>query len=74
MKCLILKWVRLQKAALPLVENIKLLKPEGCVQTLPILNAEKYRNGFLCKLGFDAEISKQNSHGWSKFSSGRIGG
>ena len=34
---------------------------EGCVQTLPILNAENVETVSLASWGFDAEISKQNS-------------
>ena len=45
---------------------------EGCVQTLPILNAENIETVSYASWGFDAEISKQNSMIRRKFSSGRI--
>jgi phosphoribosylformylglycinamidine synthase len=37
--------------ALPFGGKYQTTETEGCVQTLPILNAEN-RNSFLCKLGF----------------------
>lgn len=47
--------------ALPFGGRNQLTETEGCVQTLPILNAENIETVSFASWGFDAEISKQNS-------------
>ena len=46
---------------LPFGGKYQTTEAEGCVQTLPILNAENVETVSLASWGFDAEISKQNS-------------
>ncbi|GAB1347388.1 hypothetical protein MASR1M104_22870 [Cloacibacterium normanense] len=47
--------------ALPFGGKYQTTETEGCVQTLPILNAENIETVSYASWGFDAEISKQNS-------------
>ena len=47
--------------SLPFGGKNQTTETEGCVQTLPILNAENVETVSLASWGFDAEISKQNS-------------
>lgn len=47
--------------ALPFGGKYQSTETEGCVQTLPILNAENIETVSYASWGFDAEISKQNS-------------
>ena len=58
LKCLILQWVRLQLDSFG--GKYQTTETEGCVQTLPILNAENIETVSL-QVGVLMQISKQNS-------------
>lgn len=47
--------------AIPFGGRYQMTETEGCVQTLPVLNAENIETVSFASWGFDAEISKQNS-------------
>ena len=47
--------------ALPFGGKYQLTETEGCVQTIPVLNAKSVETVSFASWGFDAELSKQNS-------------